>query len=104
MTPPENTDMENHDLRSRVVGLEHRVHGYDQRLSGLEVWQRQRDIESARHDEKWNAMEKRIDERFSGIEKSVGDIKSVLSRLNWLIVGGIIAAVIGFIVKGGLNI
>ena len=90
MSPPE-TDP---DLRSRVVGVE-------QRLTALEVWQRQRDIESARHDEKWNAMEARIDNRFSGLEKSVHSIQTSLAWINKLIIGGIIAGVIGFLIRGG---
>jgi hypothetical protein len=90
MSPPE-TDL---DLRSRVVGVE-------QRLTALEVWQRQRDIESARHDEKWNAMEARIDNRFSGLEKSVHSIQTSLAWINKLIIGGIIAGVIGFLIRGG---
>lgn len=89
------------DLRSRVVSVEHRGASHEQRLSALEAWQRQRDIDSARHDEKWNAMEARIDTRFSGLESSVGDIKSALSRINWLIIGGIIAGVVGFLIRGG---
>lgn len=93
-----------HDLRSRVVGLEHSTQSNVQRLTALEAWQRQRDIESARHDEKWNAMESRIDTRFSGLESSVGDIKSALSRINWLIISGILAGVVGFLIRGGLNL
>lgn len=93
-------DMET-DLRARVVSLEHASAAKEQRLSALETWQRQRDIDSARHDEKWNAMEARIDTRFSGLENSVGDIKTSLSRINWLIISGIVAGVIGFLVKGG---
>lgn len=90
MAPPD-TD---HDLRSRVNGME-------QRLTAMEAWQRQRDIESARHDEKWNAMEMRIDTRFSGLESSVSDIKSALSRINWMIIGGIVAGIVGFLIRGG---
>lgn len=97
------TDMDN-DLRGRVVGLEHSTQSNVQRLTALEAWQRQRDIESARHDEKWNAMESRIDTRFSGLESSVGDIKSALSRINWLIISGILAGVVGFLIRGGLNL
>lgn len=90
---PSDTD---HDLRSRVVGVE-------QRLTALEVWQRQRDIESARHDEKWNAMETRIDLRFSGLEKSVHSIQMSLTWINRLIIGGIITGVVGFLIKGGFS-
>lgn len=90
MSPPETDG----DLRGRVVSAE-------QRLTALEVWQRQRDIESARHDEKWNAMEARIDNRFSGLEKSVHSIQASLAWINRLIIGGIIAGVIGFLIRGG---
>lgn len=89
------------DLRARVVTLEHASAAKEQRLSALEAWQRQRDVESARNDEKWNAMEARIDTRFTGLESSVGDIKSALSRINWLIIAGIITGVVGFMMRGG---
>lgn len=95
-------DMES-DLRSRMVSVEHQTQGHGQRLAALEAWQRQRDIDSARHDEKWNAMESRIDTRFSGLESSVGDIKTALSRINWLIIGGIITGVIAFLFQGGFS-
>lgn len=94
-------DMES-DLRSRVVSIEHQTQGHGTRLSTIEAWQRQRDIDSARHDEKWDAMEKRIDTRFSGLERSVDNIQSSLSRVNWLIIGGIIMAIVAFTVRGGL--
>lgn len=99
MSPPD-TDF---DLRSRMVSAEHTIQGNSQRIAALEAWQRQRDIDSARHDEKWNAMDARIDARFSGIESSVGDIKHALSRINWLIIGGIITGVVGFLIRGGFS-
>lgn len=46
-------------------------------------------------------MEARIDNRFSGLEKSVHSIQSSLSRINWLILGGIIAGVVAFLMQGG---
>lgn len=91
------------DLRARVVTLEHASASKEQRLSTLEAWQRQRDIDSARHDERWNAMEARIDNRFSGLEKSVHSIQSSLSRINWLILGGIIAGVMAFLMQCGFS-
>ncbi|MBX3532601.1 MAG: hypothetical protein KF849_18540 [Rhizobiaceae bacterium] len=75
------------DLRARVVALEQ--------------WRVQKDIDSARNDEKWTAMETRIDARFAGLEKSVLDIQGTLSRINWLIIGGITMAVVAFLVGGG---
>lgn len=89
------------DLRARIVTLEHASAAKEQRLSSIEAWQRQRDIDSARHDEKWNAMEARFDTRFTGLESSVGEIKNALSRINWAIILGIIAGVVGFMIKGG---
>lgn len=91
------------DLRSRMVSVEHQSQSHGQRLSALETWQRQRDIESARHDEKWNAMETRIDTRFSGLEKSVHDIQSSLSRINWLIIAGIVSGIVAFMIQGGFR-
>lgn len=95
-------DTEN-DLRARVVGLEHSAQSTSQRLTTLEAWQRQREIDSARNDEKWVAMEARIDTRFSGLENSVKSIQSSLSRINWMIIGGLVAAFVAFVVGGGLK-
>lgn len=96
------TDMDT-DLLSRVVSVEHQAQSHGQRLSAIEAWQRQRDIDSARHDEKWSAMETRIDTRFSGLEKSVHDIQASLSRINWLIIGGIISGIVAFLMQGGFK-
>ncbi|PWL18534.1 hypothetical protein DKP76_05425 [Falsochrobactrum shanghaiense] len=98
----EMPDHEN-DLRARVVGLEHSVQSNSQRLTTIETWQRQREIDSARNDEKWVAMEARIDARFSGLESSNKNIQSTLSRINWMVIGALVAAVMTFIVAGGLN-
>ena len=101
----EATNMpEDSDLRSRVVGLEHATQTNNQRLTTLEAWQRQRDIDSARQDEKWVAMEARIDTRFSGLENSVKGIQATLSRIMWIVVGGILSAVVVFISSGGLKL
>ena len=81
-------DMET-DLRACVVALEN--------------WRVQRDIESARNDEKWAAMEHRIDTRFTGLERSVLDIQTSLSRINWLIIAGIVSDVMAFLIRGGLS-
>ncbi|KQV36451.1 MULTISPECIES: hypothetical protein [unclassified Rhizobium] len=89
------------DLRSRVVALEHKLPDVSQRLTAIETWQRQKDVESARHDERWIAMEIRIDNRFSGLESSVRDIKTSLSRINWMIISGIVAGIVGFLIRGG---
>lgn len=93
------TEMDS-DLRSRMVSAEHSIQSNSQRLTSLETWQRQRDIDSARHDEKWNAMESRIDTRFSGLEKSVHDIQTSLSKINWLIIAGIVSGILAILFKG----
>lgn len=92
------------DLLSRMVSVEHQSQSHGQRLSALETWQRQREIDSARNDERWTAMDARIDNRFSGLEESVRDIKTSLSRINWLVIGGIISGVIAFIIRGGISL
>lgn len=83
------TDMEP-DLRSRVVALEHSTQSREARLAALEAWRTQRDIDSARNDERWKHMDEKID----GISRT-------LLRINWLIIGGIIAGFIGFLIRGG---
>lgn len=95
-----DTGMES-DLRSRVVALEHGSQNRETRLAALEAWKQQRDIDSARHDEKWNAMEDRMATRFSGLEKSTHDIQTSLSRVNWLLIAGIISGIMTFLFKGG---
>lgn len=43
-------------------------------------------------------------ERHKHIEKSLNGIESNLSKVVWLIVGAIIAGLVSFIIKGGLNV
>ena len=78
------------DLRGRVVALEHSSQNRESRLVALEAWRTQRDIDGARHDERWRHMDEKID----GISRT-------LSRINWLIIAGIIAGFIGFMIRGG---
>lgn len=75
--------MDTGDLRARVVALEN--------------WRVQRDIEGARHDERWKHMDTKID----GVEKKVDKISSDISRVMWIIIAAILTAVIAFMVKGG---
>ncbi|TIS41441.1 MAG: hypothetical protein E5X01_08545 [Mesorhizobium sp.] len=86
--------MDTSDLRARVVALEN--------------WRVQRDIESARHDERWKHMDEKIsdmgkqmEDKIDGVDEKVGKISSDLSRIMWLILSGIILAIIAFLVKGG---
>lgn len=91
------TDMDS-DLRSRVVSVEHRGASHEQRLSTLEAWRTERDIERARHDERW----KRMDEKIDAVGKKVDKISEGLSRIMWTVILALIAAAIAFVVKGGL--
>ena len=78
------------DLRGRVVALEQSTAANGSRLTTLEAWRTQRDIESARHDERWRHMDEKID----GISRT-------LSRINWMIIGGIVAGFVAFMIRGG---
>ena len=92
------TDMDSSgDLRSRVVALEHQGANREQRLSVLEAWRTQRDIDSARHDERWRHMDEKID----AVGKKVDKISGDLSRIMWTILAAIIVAIVSFMVKGG---
>lgn len=85
------------DLRSRVVSVEHQVQSNVSRLATLEAWRVQRDIEGARHDERWKAMDSKIDHVGTKVDKIAGD----LSRIMWLVLSGIILGVVAFLIKGG---
>lgn len=87
------SDMDHHDLRGRVVGLEHGHASHLTRLVALELWTRNRDISDARRDE-----------QFLGIQKDLDSIKSNLSRIVWLIVSGIILGVVAFMMSGGFKV
>ncbi|PBB44012.1 hypothetical protein CK222_09740 [Mesorhizobium sp. WSM3866] len=71
------------DLRARVVALEN--------------WRVQRDIESARHDERWKHMDDKID----GVGQKVDKISSDLSRIMWLVLAGIVSGIVMFMIRGG---
>lgn len=74
------------DLRARVVALEQ--------------WRVQRDIDSARHDEKW----KHMDDRFNRVEQKLAGVADTLTWINRLLIGGIITGVVAFMIKGGFSI
>lgn len=71
------------DLRARVVALEQ--------------WRVQRDIDSARHDERWKNMDDKID----AVGKKVDKISEGLSRIMWMVIAGIVMAAVTFMLKGG---
>ncbi|MCO5164647.1 MAG: hypothetical protein M9939_26515 [Mesorhizobium sp.] len=73
------------DLRARVVALEN--------------WRVRRDIESARHDERW----KHMDDRFNRLEVKLSGVSDTLTWITRLIIGGIILAIVAFMVGGGFK-
>lgn len=83
MTVNDMTPDGNADLRARVVALEQ--------------WRVQRDIDSARHDERWKHMDAKID----AVGKKVDKISDSLSWVVRLLIGGIIMAALAFMIKGG---
>lgn len=85
------------DLRSRVVNLEHQGAARDQRITNLETWRTQSDIADARKDEQFKSM----DARFGRIEADLTKINGTLAKIMWLVIGGIIMAMVTFMVKGG---
>lgn len=87
------------DLRSRLNALEHLVTALIARITSLEAWQRQSEIADARTDEKW----KNVDRRFDDLANQIKNVSGVLTRIMWIVVGGILAAAVTFIVSGGLK-
>ena len=67
------------------------------RIIALETWKIERTVESARHDERW----KHLDVRFNQLDKDIKAVSAIISRLNWLVITGIIVAAVAFIVGGG---
>jgi hypothetical protein len=89
----ERTPDMDHDLRSRVVGLEHSSAAKETRLIALEAWRGQRDIADAVRDE-----------QMKGIKGDLSSIKTTLSRLVWLMITGLAMGFIAFIINGGLKV
>lgn len=99
------------DLRARVNSLEHHDAAHNQRLTVLEAWRQQSDIADARKDEQFKHMDARfgsLDRKIESVENTLGGkIDTVNGSLSWigrLIIGGVVAAVLAFIVKGGFNL
>ena len=68
------------------------------RLTAIEQWKIARDIEAARHDERW----KHFDLRFNTVETKINDINGGLKKIAWLMASAIILALMAWIVRGGL--
>lgn len=88
------------DLRARVVALEQASVAALQRLSTIEVWQRNSEIAEARKSEQFLAM----GERFTRIQGDLDKISATLARIMWLIISGILAGMVGFLIRGGFYI
>jgi hypothetical protein len=93
MNEQRTPDMDHHDLRGRVVGLEHSAAHKETRIVALEQWRSQMDIANAVRDV-----------QFLGIKEDLKSIKGIVSRLAWLMVTGLAMGFIAFIVNGGLKV
>lgn len=47
--------------------------------------------------------DKHMDKRFDQLEESVSEVKGYLLRIVWVIILGIVGALMTFIISGGLN-
>ncbi|WP_246231094.1 hypothetical protein [Rhizobium oryzihabitans] len=91
---------EDSDLRTRVVSVEHGLTAMQARVDAIEKWQRQVEIADARADERW----KHVDNRFNELDKKIEKISGILSKLMWLVISGIGAAFIAFVISGGMKV
>jgi hypothetical protein len=85
--------MDHHDLRGRVVSLEHGAAHKETRIVALEQWRSQMDIANAVRDE-----------QFRGIKEDLKSIKGIVSRLAWLMITGIAMGFIAFMINGGFKV
>ncbi len=90
--------MDGSDLRARVVQLEQAQAAA--RLTVLESWKQQAAVADAHREGQWLNMKQKLDD----VSLDVGDIKGTLTWVSRLIIGGILAAVLAFMVKGGFNV
>ena len=81
------------ELRSRMRDVEKTIVQHGERLNTVDTWQRNADVASARRDE-----------QFTAIKEDLKSIKSNLSKIVWLILGAIVAAVMAFLIRGGLHV
>ena len=88
------TDMpEDKDLRPRVVSMEHNLTTIGQRVTELEKKQQASEIFDATMRVKFDAVDEKL--------KIIGSNTTWLLRL---LIGGLIMAVIGFLVRGGFHV
>lgn len=89
MAPSDDTG----DLRARLVSVEHRSNDHKGRIVALENWRQKAEMEAAVSVERWNA-----------VRTDIATIKDDQKWLIRLVLGGIVLAIIAFIVGGGLRI
>lgn len=87
------------DLRSRMVSVEHARAEHAQRLTALETWKQQSEISDARKDEQWITLHRDLGK----LTTSIGEVQGTLKWIGRTIIGGIIVAIMAFIVKGGMS-
>jgi hypothetical protein len=71
----------------------------DGRVRDLEIWRSEQKTDDAVRKER----DKHMDARFDELKASVNEVKGYLLRIVWVIVLGIVGALLTFIVNGGLN-
>lgn len=76
----------NADLRARVVALEQ--------------WRVQKDIDSARHDERW----KRMDDKIEAVGAKIDEVAGTLKFIGKTFIGAIVLAVAAFMIAGGFHV
>lgn len=88
------------DLRARTVANEQKIMALAAQVTSLEEWRRQMDIFHARRDEQFKALT----DSFSLLNKKIDDLNGTLKWAVKVILGAMLAAVVAFIIKGGLNV
>jgi hypothetical protein len=91
--------MDNSDLRTRIVGVEHTIAANNQRLTSLETWQRQSEIGEAKRGEQWATLQRDM----GTITDRIGEVQGTLKWIGRTIIGGIIIAIMAFLVGGGFS-
>lgn len=81
------------DLHARVVSTGHRLNDQKDRIVQLEKWQQEQNIANAVRDERWTTMLTRLN-----------NIEGYLKWIVRLVIGSIVAALVAFMVGGGLTI
>ena len=91
---------ESGDIRARLVGVEKDQAATVQRVIALEAAQMKADIADARREGAWTNMKDKLD----ALSVNITEIQGTLRWIGRLVIGGIVAGVIAFMMKGGLTI